>query len=369
MKIAFDYQTFSLQSYGGISRYFVRLTEQLLAIRQKVGIFAPLHRNHYVGELPEGIVRGRRLDRYPPKTARFFLAYNQFVAKSAIRTWQPQVVHETYYARLRSGPRSCPAVITVYDMIHELYTAEFPARDNTTQLKRIAIDRADHVICISESTRRDLIRLFGTPEDKVSVVHLGFDHFVCPEAARDTNAPFLGRPYLLYVGNRAGYKNFSNFLKSVASSVHLKTDFDIIAFGGSPFSALEQRLISGLGFRHDQVRQLGGNDTVLGELYDQARAFVYPSLYEGFGLPPLEAMAHRCPVVSSNTSSMPEVIGGAGEFFHPSEIEDMARAIESVVYSDERIEELVTMGLDRLNHFSWQKCADQTLSIYQILQG
>ncbi len=202
-------------------------------------------------------------------------------------------------------------------MIHELFPNEFSVTDNTAATKRIAIARADHVICISENTKLDLMRLHGTPASKISVVYLGFDQFVTDEDKLPP-AVFAGKPFLLYVGQRGGYKNFTGLLKAVASSDRLLSDFDIIAFGGPKFSDSERNLVSSVGFAENQVRQISGDDDLLGGFYGSAKAFIYPSLYEGFGIPPLEAMAHQCPVISSNTSSMPEVIGSAGEYFDPN---------------------------------------------------
>lgn len=368
MRIAFDYQAFCIQSYGGVSRYYVRLAEQFIAGKQEVGIFAPLHRNRYVKGLPVGVVHGYALSLYPPRSGRVMLPLNHVFSKRAIQKWQPQVVHETYYSRWGSAPKSCPTVGTVHDMIHELFSDQFPARDKTTMLKRVAIDRADHVICVSENTRRDLVNLFGTREEKISVVHHGFESFASDfMPIKKTTDPI--KPYLLYVGNREGYKNFSGFVRAVASSGRLKADFNILAFGGGRFSPSEMTLLTELGFQSDQARQLGGDDTLLGHLYDQATAFVFPSLYEGFGMPPLEAMVHQCPVISSNTSSMPEVIGDAGEFFDPKSIDDMAVAIERVVYSPSRTQDLIERGRKRLDLFSWERCADRTLDIYRSLVG
>jgi glycosyltransferase involved in cell wall biosynthesis len=118
-----------------------------------------------------------------------------------------------------------------------------------------------------------------------------------------------------------------------------------------------------------QDRQVSGDDKKLALLYSKAHAFIYPSLYEGFGLPPLEAMASGCPVVSSNTSSMPEVIRGSGEYFIPSSIEDMRSAIERVVYSGQRRSELISLGYENINDFSWQHCAEQTLQVYKKVAG
>jgi glycosyltransferase involved in cell wall biosynthesis len=373
VRIALDYQTFCQQPYGGVSRYFVRLAEHLLASEQQVRVFAPLHRNHYVKSLPFGVVQGSALKRYPPKSGRVMLPLNHFFSRRAIAKWQPQVVHETYYSRWRSAPPSCPTVVTVHDMIHELFRTHFPARDNTTRLMRLAVERADHVICVSESTRRDLMRIFGTDEKKVSVVHLAGDHLGSHETkaglgSHETKAGKAWKtPYLLFVGSREGYKNFPRFLRAVASSPRLKRDFVILAFGGGQFSKMEIQLLSTLGFQPDQVRQRDGDDRALGQIYEGAAALVYPSLYEGFGLPPLEAMAHHCAVVSSNSSSMPEVIGEAGEFFDPRSIDGMAAAIERVVYSSARTRELIELGQKRLDCFSWQRCADRTLDIYRSL--
>lgn len=366
MRIAYDYQIFVLQSYGGISRYFACLTQGLIDLKQQVKIFAPLHCNSYVASLPPGTVDGRGIVKFLPKTTRIFTAYNQLAAHVKIAQWQPDLVHETYYSRFGSAPKNCPTVITVYDMIHELFRTEFPARDNTTTLKIKAIERADHVICISENTKQDLINLYGTPANKISVVLLGFDQFI--ENVNLSGAyPSGEKPFLLYVGFRGGYKNFAGFLKAVAASPKLLSDFNIIAFGGPTFTAAEVSHINSLGFSENQVQHVSGNDALLGKYYSTARAFVYPSLYEGFGIPPLEAMAHNCPVISSNTSSMPEVIGNAGEYFYPSDTGDMRRAIESVVYSDSRVRSLVVLGSERLTNFSWTKCAQETLSVYRSI--
>ena len=366
MRIAFDYQTFTLQTYGGISRYFVRLAQEYLSSDDQVRIFAPLHVNAYLASLPPETIQGKRLDRYPPKTTPLFSLYNRLVVRRTIEQWHPDIIHETYYARHGSVTKNCPKVITVYDMINELFQQEFSPRNKTAEIKRIAINRADHVICISENTKKDLIHLYGIPEHKTSVVLLGFDRFV-KQSHAEQNQSAYGKSFLLYVGLRSRYKNFSGFLRAVAASPSLKSDFDVLAFGGGKFNSTELALITSLGFAPDQVKQISGDDTLLGHYYAKARAFVYPSLYEGFGMPPLEAMAHSCPVISSNTSSMPEVIGEAGEYFNPSSMEEMRRAIESVVYSDSRIAELRALSVARLAHFSWAKCAEQTRTVYTTL--
>ena len=367
MRIALDYQIFAHQAYGGISRYCTQLAKGLLNLQQDAAVFAPLHRNRYVQALPPGVVHGAGLRGFPPKTTPFFLAYNEWISRPKIARWQPDVLHETYYSRRRTAPAKCPTVVTVHDMIHELFSEEVPITDNTAALKKIAVDRADHVICVSENTKNDLINLYRVAPEKISIVFHGFDSFDNAGMVSAGAPGAVHKPFLLFVGSRSRYKNFSGLLKSVAASSRLLADFDIVAFGGPRFSGAEFSMIRSLGFKENQVRQTSGSDALLGRYYQVARAFVYPSLYEGFGIPPLEAMAQDCPVICSSTSSIPEVVGSAAEYFDPLDTNLMRMAIESVVYSDSRVQELRAFGHERLNSFSWPKCARETLAVYESL--
>lgn len=370
MKIVFDHQTFTLQSYGGISRYFVRLMQGLLALGHQADVIAPVHRNRYLKDLPPARVHGFELERFPPNTSRLFMLVNNRLSKFKLQNMNADILHETYYSDKLLCPKAKGHVITVHDMIHEKYASEFSFWDQTADLKRMAVARADHVICISHSTKKDLCEIFDAPHHKVSVVHHGFEKFeqialIAPALTTDT----AKRPYLLFVGSRGGYKNFARMLKAVSARLSLQSALNVIAFGGGAFNAAELALISSLGFKTDTVRQVGGGDEVLGHLYAKAAAFVYPSVYEGFGLPPLEAMAHNCPVVTSNSSSMPEVVGDAGEYFDPLDIDAQGDAICRVVFDGERRNQLIKLGRQRLLMFSWERCAVETQAVYQqVLQ-
>jgi glycosyltransferase involved in cell wall biosynthesis len=366
MKIAYDSQIFAVQKYGGISRYFARLVENLSVMQQQVRVFAPIHCNRHLAEVSDDLVQGRFISRYPPKTARLICAWDRFSSQGAIARWQPEILHETYYARKSVVSNSCPVVVTVLDMIHDLFPANFASDDPTVSIKRAAVDRADHVICISHNTKMDLMRLYGTAAGKISVVHLGFDDFSQPGRTMEFDTP-SGRPFILYVGSRGGYKNFPGLLNAVAASARLSAEFDIVAFGGGRFTADEMKSISALGFAENQVLYRGGSDDLLGNLYSSASAFVYPSLYEGFGIPPLEAMAHRCPVVCSNTGPMPEVVADAAELFDPDDRMAFCDALENVILSPDRSLELVDAGTQRITQFSWAKCSQQTLDVYRKL--
>ena len=373
MKIAFDHQAFTLQKTGGISRYFCRLADRLTragnrsVTKVNVGIFAPVYRNQYLRTLPQAIVHGYGVRDYPRKTATLCVNANRFIARHLIKKWQPDIVHETYFSSKKIAPAGCAVVLTIFDMISELdlVAKGCSKKDLKTTDKYLSVARADHVICISESTKQDLIDLFEISATKVSVVYLACDPVEDVEAC--TTEASNQRPYLLYVGLRGGYKNFNGLLRAISSSPNIMKEFDLIAFGGGPFNTEEQHLIKALGFGVGQVKQISGEDAVLNRLYKKAAALVYPSLFEGFGLPPLEAMSHRCPVISSDTSSMPEIIAQAGQYFDPHSLDSMAAAIEAVVLSSSRTQELMHLGMARQKQFTWERCAQETLSVYRTV--
>lgn len=368
MRIAFDHQAFCRQIAGGISRYYCRLAEELSLLNQEVGIFAPVYRNIYLKELERKFVHGFGVKNYPQKMANACVAVNALIAKPMIQQWKPDIVHETYFDRKTTHSARYSSVITVFDMISELN-----AQNDSNQKvdfrktdKYLSIQRADHVICISEHTRQDLIKLFEVPLDKLSVIHLGCDA-PTSQIPKSSVSSIFQRPFLLYVGMREGYKNFAGLLKAICSSRQLMSNFDIIAFGGGKFTPAEQQHFSTLGFNANQIRQVTGSDQDLNLLYELATALIYPSTYEGFGLPPLEAMSHQCPVVASNTSSMPEVIGDAAEYFDPTNKDSIRTAIENVVFSETRIDDLIKRGNRRAQHFAWSTCAEKTLDVYKTL--
>lgn len=366
-RLAFDQQVFLLQQYGGISRYVSNLAAQLSKTPGVgVRIIAPMHFNRHLPVLPSKVTWGMRVPRIP-KTFRLVRAASELIARKAMEIFHPHIVHETYYSKDAFAPKGARRVITVYDMISERFPAEF-AGSQFTDAKRFAISRADHVLCISESTRRDLIELFGIAAERTSVVYLGYDEFAS-SVAEEIGAPVgVGlRPYLLYVGSRGGYKNFGTLLNAFASSAYLRDDFSILCFGGGALVSEELALVRQLGLSDIHVRQVGGNDAMLGSMYRGAAAFVYASLYEGFGIPPLEAMSLGCPVVCSNTTSIPEVVGEAGEYFDPAEPESLRDAIERVLQSSDRRRELVTKGHVRRALFSWERCASETLAVYRSI--
>ena len=251
-------------------------------------------------------------------------------------------------------------------MIHEKFAHYFFNRDTTKKNKPHAVHRADHVICISENTRQDLVNLLGVPKEKTSVVYLGYA-LSCPTGSIKPTTQ--GKPFILYVGSRNGYKNFDLLLRAFSSSQLLRNEFAIICFGGGKALRRELDLAMALDLPADCVTYMGGDDSVLAALYASAKAFVYPSLYEGFGIPPLEAMSFGCPAVCADSSSIPEVVGDAAHLFDPKSESDLRVAMEQVIFSSEYAARLRAKGYERIKLFSWKKCADDTLNVYKKVLG
>lgn len=364
--VFYDWQIFCQQEFGGVSRYFAELAARVDGLPGwRARVVAPLHINEHLrasGARTVGTYLAPRLRR----SKRKLHFVNRCAARIVKELMRPDVIHRTYYCDEARDAKS-RLVVTVYDMIHEQFMVG-DAHDTTSSDKRRNVAQADHVICISHSTAHDLIRLFDVPTQKISVVHLGFANDFGSRAG-DVRPPEHSRPYLLYVGQRAGYKNFAGALRAYADSPRLRRDFDFVTFGGFPFSSEETAAITELGFEPGSVRRIAGSDDQLASAYRHAHAFVYPSLYEGFGIPPLEAMGSGCPVACSNTSSIPEVVGDAAEMFDPNDRESMRAAIERICYDDARRSELGAAGRHRLASFSWQRCAAQTAAVYARVLG
>lgn len=366
MNILYDHQIFSSQQYGGISRYFYELARRVSEYPDvDVTVLALAYINQYLSNgLPCKLI-GWRFP-YIPKTSLLRKTFNNIISKPFIKHYKPDIIHETYYSMADCCPRSAKRVLTVYDMIHEKFADNFLRRDKTQQIKAYAVRRADHVICISENTRRDLIALLGVPGEKTSVVYLGSSLVTQKVAAKPAEGK---KPFILYVGSRGGYKNFEGLLRAYGRSSLLKNGFSIVCFGGGSFSASELSLAESLHISQGNILYMSGTDDILAGLYTSAAAFVFPSLYEGFGIPPLEAMSFGCPVVSANVSSLPEVVGDAAELFDPADEAEMRAAIERVISTPERAQLLVDRGYERAKQFSWEKCARDTLNIYiKLLQ-
>jgi glycosyltransferase involved in cell wall biosynthesis len=361
MRILYDHQVFNWQRYGGISRYFYELITRMTAEPDvDISLFLGMHVNRYGLER----YRGSFVDfwgiRRPaiPRTNKLFSGVNRLLFPRFLRRSRPDIYHATYYAP-QGGQFDGARIITVYDMIHERFPSAFPWYDRTARNKRSSMDRADGIICISESTKRDVMELVGIPGDRITVTYLGSSL-----NAAVTDPPLIEGSYILYVGQRAGYKNFERLAQAVARSEQVRRNFRIICFGGGPFTKGERERALSIGIGHI-VQHITGTDAVLANLYKYAAVYVCPSLYEGFGIPTLEAMQMGCPVLVSRTSSLPEIAGPAGCYFDPTDSDDLSGKLEKIVLDEGVRGRLTALGLAQAQLFSWDRCARETLDFYR----
>jgi glycosyltransferase involved in cell wall biosynthesis len=366
VRVAYDHQIFQLQEYGGISRYLVELARIISGSPGiSVKIVCPLYINAYLAEASGTLpVFGRHV---PPVryTGRIKQRVNNWLTPQLLSHFHPDLVHETYYSTQRVSPVGAKTVLTVHDMIHDLFPDWFPPgwAASESASKRTAVERADHLICVSENTRKDLLDLYGVDSAKTSVVHHGIPLIGDKPLVDDTPK----RPSILYVGDRGAHKNFATLLAAYASSRSLQEQCDIVAFGGGRFTPQENALIDHLGVRRERIRHESGSDSDLALAYRRATLFVYPSRYEGFGIPLLEAMNLACPVICSNAGALPEVVNDAALLFEPDSASDLSNAIERLLGDTDLRRSLVERGRERVRQFSWERCAQETLDIYQRL--
>ncbi|MBW4694496.1 MAG: glycosyltransferase family 4 protein [Lyngbya sp. HA4199-MV5] len=363
--IVYDCQIFLSQRYGGISRYFYELASHFAQSDQfSTTVLAPLYVNQYLKKLAPQHLVGYPIPEIA-RTVRLRATINRGISSVILKKLCPDLVHETYYSLARISSKKAKTVITIHDLIHEKFGHAFPPSDLTALYKKRAIQQADAIICVSENTRQDLLERFDINPQTVFVTHLGCSIQPMPQKPLIRGESL--RPYILYVGHRGEYKNFSRLLEAYAHSKHLKRDFSLVCFGGLPFSQAEREQFSKHKLLPEQVQYIRGDDVMLSALYTHASAFIYPSLYEGFGIAPLEAMSCNCPVVCSDRSSIPEVVGDAAAFFDPDSPESITDAIEGVLYAPERTQALIQLGKQRVKRFSWESCARQTADIYTSL--
>lgn len=255
-----------------------------------------------------------------------------------------------YWRRVARGR---PIVATVHDLIPEtLWGLEHVRRCRTALLSEAA-----HIIAVSENTKRDVIRVYGTPEGKISVVHHG--HLPAAGASALTDPP--RRPYLLFVGKRDGYKRFA-FMAEAVSAVLRKLDLFLFCTGDS-FSDGELAMLDRLGIR-DRVVQRFVPDAEMPALFAGALAFVYPSEYEGFGIPILDAFAAGCPVVLSDCSCFPEVGGDAALYFGRNDGDALCAHVENLFRSEPLRRDMIGRGRKRAALFTWEECAGRTAEVY-----
>lgn len=365
IRVGFDDQIFEAQRRGGVSKYFVELIEQLPRHGIQPIVLSTQTRNVHLQE--SGLIPAT--PRRSPAAERAAWASWRVVGHPRSPPHpRPQldVMHHTFthpaYLHGWRGPR----VVTVYDMTPELFPEYFKL-GNPHLAKRRYVEASDAVIAISRNTAGDMVRLYDLEglQEKTTVVHLGVDgrFFV----GRDDTALSLPQHYLLFVGVRSGYKDFSTALAAWSRLAVHDQRLEFVVVGGGPFSRSEQRRIAESGDAAS-VHHLVPDDDQIVEVYRRAAALVFPSRYEGFGLPTLESLATGTPVVLADASCSREVGGAAALYFAQGDVDELvdrlARAMSPEFRASIRLE-----GPAHSEEFSWDRTAALTADIYRRVVG
>lgn len=361
MRVMFDDQIFSHQRRGGISNYFVNLAVRYMndpKLEVDVLGFPILTKNAHLKEVGLGAsLPIKRLNKRP-----VLMTANQIAAafRHVRNEPRPDVVHHTYYfdRPWRTHPKS-RHVITIHDMIPELFPEHFGS-GNPHALKDKHILAADAIACVSETTKRDLLSLYPGLDVPIVVTRLGVSDEFKPN--RDDQGEHGN--YFLFVGARGGYKNFEVVLQAM-SMVAREISADLVVVGGGAFSAEEDNHIMRLGLA-SRIRHLSPTNRELEELYRGATCLIFPSKYEGFGLPTLEAMASGCPALLAETPALVEVGGDAGDYFKADDSELLATKMMRVADDADFRLLLRERGLERASLFSWAATAENTQRCYQL---
>jgi mannosyltransferase len=347
---------FNLQKAGGISVYWLELLRRFAASKDMVRIIdhGPAD-NISQREIPAGIDKLYEQSPLPLQAIRYMPLSSSLALKG------PGVFHSSYYRVSRQ--KDLANIVTVYDFTYE-YFRPFLSRMIHSWQKRYALRRADGIICISESTRRDMLKLFPELAGKdIKVIYLGVSqefHLVSDSNRPDEIAEeIIASKYVVFVGSRASYKNFNMAVAAVAELADIK----LLIIGGGKLSIREKsRLEHKLPDRYWHLAKIA-NET-LNYYYNHAFCLLYPSSYEGFGLPVVEAMGAGCPVVAVNVSSIPEAAGNAALLADLPDAELFCREIKKL--ADPAFRQItVSQGLENAARFSWDQCFMETVDFYR----
>ena len=379
MKLLYDFQAFFMQKYGGVSNSFVKLIENLpkdvdydIALREcdnthlinsnVKSSFDSIKLNpvNFLINKPfrgKGVLYSLYEYLFPMKTS---YGRNKAISVEALISGNYDIFHPTFfdpYFLPYIGNK--PYVLTVHDMIPELYYS--PRNKQIFNKRKLALG-ASHLIAVSEKTKSDMIDIWGLQESKITVIYHG-----APEKKQSSDEPIVDGKYILYVGQRHTYKSFIPMLKNLVPVLRRHKEIILICTGPD-FSKEEISLFNKYGII-DRIAHICPDDRDLNNLYTNALCFIYPSQYEGFGIPILEAYSASCPVLLNNRSCFPEIARDAAVYFNlDNNQSDLESVLENfLIISDSDMKSLLERQKSRLNDFSWKRSAQKLSEVYNSL--
>lgn len=271
-------------------------------------------------------------------------------------------------------PRFYPgkSIVLAYDLAFEFYPERYPdSMPKISELTKDAIEKSSRIIAISDSTAKDLIKIYHTPKEKITVSYLGYDQVFKPQSSskieKIKQKYNIRKPYFLFVGSLKMVKNIPMILSGFAEFLRRarKESIFVLVGGDFWFDKEIDEIVKKFSLQGNVILTGYLPTSELPALYSGALAFVSPSLYEGCGMTLIEAMACGCPVIAGNISAMPEVVGKAGIFVDPKSRDQIHRALEKIVDDKKLRANLAKEGVIRARYFSWQKFATDVLKAIQ----
>ena len=281
---------------------------------------------------------------------------------------------DVFFSPTHYGPlfTPCPEVICLLDVSYKYFPELFNKKD-LIQLAlwgKYSIKRAARIVTISDSSKSDIIKEYGLSNDKISVFHLGVKESLKPSMSYEklSEKYSIKKPYVLFVGTIQPRKNIARLIEAFSQIEDREVNLVIVGRKGWMYDEVLEapqkfNLSDRVTFLHDVT------DGELPVFYENAELFVLPSLYEGFGLPILEAMKYGCPVVTSNVSSLPEAGGNAAVFFDPYDVSDIAKKMEKVLKDKTLRDKMKKEGHSQVKKFSWEKAASEVLGVFEEIGG
>uniref|UniRef100_A0AB33JF64 Glycosyltransferase family 4 protein n=5 Tax=unclassified Prevotella TaxID=2638335 RepID=A0AB33JF64_9BACT len=351
MKVLFDHQIFNYV-FGGASKYFSMLLANMSPdLWETTSLFSS---NEYVKSL--GLFK-----TYPYRfRGQAILAdyLNRPYTNMVMRRQNFDVYHQTNFGTFCFAALGNKPMVTTY---HDSNLSTIDPHPEIVERQRKSLDRAQAIIAVSANTQKDLLELFPGHEKKVRVIYHGIE---MPDMSLLPHQRLVERPYILYVGRRTEYKNFKLFIQAF-SLLSQKEDVCLVCTS-ERFTAEEMEMFAKLGIS-DKVIHIKANEVMMKQLYRDAITFVFPSLYEGFGMPILEAWSCHCPVILSDCSCFPEIAGNAALYFNAKSIEECCNCMMHLISDNQQRDELIRLGDQRVVQFSWERCTQAHLEIYKEL--
>lgn len=375
MRIAIDIRRINEFGVGTYTRNIIRALAQL-DHQNEYFLLGPAEKVTEIGKLPGNF---KAVSLSPGETLR-----GELRCRAVVKRLKCDLTHIPHLFWFPRG-LTCPYVVTAHDLLDHMYRARTGSgikRFLHFSMTRRMLQNAARIFAVSRFTKSEIVKLFGIDSHKIEVIYNAIDYRFLTGHATDADRRFLAEryqvtyPFLLYAGRISPHKNLVRIIEAFSAlkadlvKQDLYPDLKLIIIGDelSKNPDLRRTVVRG-GVQND-VRFMGFVPIdVLRIFYDLAKVFVFPSLYEGFGLPPLEAMAHGTPVLTSNTSSIPEVVGNAAVIVNPENVFEMMRALERVLLDQPLREKMRLRGYEQVKKFSWKNSAESILAVYEQIAG